>query len=70
MEIKWKRNVGAEELEALAEQALKQIDSRRYDSEMQSTGIREILKFGIAFLGKKVRVTMKNCRQQPMAISE
>ena len=70
MEIKWKRNVGAEELEALAEQAMKQIDRRRYDSEMQSNSIREILKFGIAFLGKKVRVTMKNCRQQSMAISE
>ncbi|HCE79041.1 MAG TPA: hypothetical protein DEP61_09645 [Lachnospiraceae bacterium] len=70
MEIKWKRNVGAEELEALAEQAMKQIDSRRYDSEMQSNSIREILKFGIAFSGKKVRVTMKKCGQQSMAISE
>lgn len=33
-----------------------QIDEKRYDAEMKEEGIREILKFGIAFSGKKVSV--------------
>lgn len=40
----------------LAEEALLQIDNMRYDSEMKKDGIDDILKFGIAFSGKKVRV--------------
>lgn len=37
-------------------EALKQIGELRYDSEMKEDGITEILKFGIAFSGKKVCV--------------
>ncbi len=33
-----------------------QIDEMRYDVEMKEDGINEILKFGIAFSGKKVCV--------------
>ena len=35
---------------------LEQIDILRYDTEMKEDGITEILKFGIAFSGKKVTV--------------
>ena len=56
MELKWKRDLDAKDLEALAETALLQIDSKKYDSEMKQEGIREILKLGIAFSGKSVRV--------------
>lgn len=37
-----------------AEDALVQIEDMRYDSEMKEEGIKEILKFGIAFTGKNV----------------
>ncbi|MBR4551502.1 MAG: PD-(D/E)XK nuclease domain-containing protein [Oscillospiraceae bacterium] len=43
-----------EDLEALAYEALHQIDQMRYETEMRSEGIREVLKAGIAFRGKEV----------------
>lgn len=56
MELKWKKDLSEDALDGLAEEALLQIDNRRYDSEMKKDGIDDILKFGIAFSGKKVRV--------------
>ncbi len=41
-----------DDLDALAEKALKQIDERKYDTELLSNGIRSIRKVGIAFRGK------------------
>ena len=40
------------DLEALAEEALKQIDSKQYDTELLSISITTIRKIGIAFRGK------------------
>lgn len=54
MELKWKKALSTEELDRLAEDALVQIEDTRYDSEMKEEGIKEILKFGIAFTGKNV----------------
>ena len=56
MELKWKKGQGADTLEALAKEALLQIDDRRYDSEMRGEGIENILKLGIAFSGKEIRI--------------
>lgn len=56
IELKWKRRLEAEALDALAEEALDQIDQNRYDSEMKAVGIKDIMKFGIAFSGKRVRI--------------
>ena len=39
-------------LEALAEEALKQIQEKRYDAEFRDMGITEVHKIGIAFRGK------------------
>ena len=36
--------------------ALDQIDTKRYDSEMSELGITNILKLGIAFSGKKLKI--------------
>ena len=41
-----------------AEKALKQIDEKLYDTDLKSRGITEIVKYGIAFSGKKVEVVM------------
>lgn len=56
MELKWKKDLDVEALSRLADKALAQIDEMRYDAEMKGDGIQEILKFGIAFSGKKVSV--------------
>ena len=59
MELKWEKDIGADGLSRLADEALAQIDNRRYDAEMKEDGIRDILKFGIAFSGKNVCVKTK-----------
>lgn len=56
MELKWKSNLNADALETLAADALAQIDEKRYDFEMMEGGIKNILKLGIAFSGKKVTI--------------
>ena len=59
MELKWKKDLKADELSGLADEALAQIDEKRYDVEMKEDGIQDILKFGVAFSGKKVCVKTK-----------
>lgn len=56
MELKWKSGLDEEALEALSDEALRQIDDKRYDSEMSYDGVEKLLKLGIAFSGKKVRI--------------
>lgn len=58
MELKWKKGLDSEGLEVLAEEALVQINSKRYDLEMKEEGMEVILKLGIGFSGKKVRMKM------------
>ena len=59
MELKWKKNLSADDLDGLAEEAFDQIEKMRYDSEMKENGVQDILIFGIAFSGKKVSVKIK-----------
>ena len=42
-----------------AEEALKQIDEKKYDTRLKARGIKNILKLGIAFYGKSVKVVSK-----------
>ena len=57
MELKWKKDLNEDGLIELADQALAQIDNNRYDAEMKEDGIQDVLKFGIAFSGKKVYIS-------------
>lgn len=59
MELKWKKNLSADELSELADEALAQIGKKRYDVEMKENGTQDILKFGIVFSGKKVSVKIE-----------
>ena len=43
----------SEDLDTLAEEALRQIDTQKYDAQMRAQGISDIIKIGIAFRGKK-----------------
>ena len=56
MELKSDKDLSDKELEDLSKEALDQIDDKRYDAEMREDGIKNILKLGIAFSGKKVKV--------------
>ena len=46
-------------MSAKAEEALKQIDEKKYDTRLKTRGIKNILKIGIAFYGKNVKVVSK-----------
>ncbi len=46
----------ADDLDQLADAAMEQIDEKKYDAEMCESGIKEIIKVGIAFHGKNVCV--------------
>lgn len=59
IELKWNKDLNEGKLSELADDALAQIDDRRYDVEMKENEIQNILKFGIAFSGKKVIVKTK-----------
>ena len=49
-------NDNHEDLDASAEKALRQIDEKKYDTELQNAGVRSIIKIGIAFRGKNAVV--------------
>lgn len=43
-------------LETLADRALHQIDEKKYDTELRNSGVKAIIKIGIAFRGKNAAV--------------
>lgn len=56
MELKSEGRLSEAALEKLSVEALDQIKKRRHDAEMQGDGVARILKLGIAFSGKKVKI--------------
>lgn len=44
------------ELSKLAQTALKQIDEKKYDTELCVQGVNDIIKYGVAFKGKTVEI--------------
>ena len=46
-------------MEERAQKALKQIDEKKYDMKLKARGIKNILKIGVAFYGKEVKVVFK-----------
>ena len=58
MELKAAKN-GKDDLSALAKTALAQINEKKYDTEMSADGVKNIIKIGIAFCGKKAEVEVE-----------
>ncbi len=56
IELKAKKDDDEKELKELARAALKQIIDKKYDTEMQTKGIKTIIKYGVAFSGKHVEI--------------
>ena len=50
LELKVAKNF--DELEGKAEEALKQIEEKKYEEELRSDGYKNIIKYGVAFFGK------------------
>ena len=62
MEFKATKNDAG--LSASADEALKQIEDKHYDTDMKDRGIKEIAKYGIAFAGKNVEIA-KGWKDKP-----
>lgn len=58
IELKAEKDCTQEQLGRLSENALQQIIDKKYDTEMTAAGIETIYKYGVAFSGKKVEVTV------------
>ena len=59
IELKAEKNCSESELKKLSEAALKQIDDKKYETEMTAKGVRTIYKYGVAFSGKTAAVSAK-----------
>ena len=57
--IELKADKESKDLKALANSALQQINSRKYAAEMQSRGIEKIFRYGVAFSGKSVEISVQ-----------
>ncbi len=58
IELKAEKNCSGEQLKKLSETALQQIIDKKYDTEMTNEGIKTIYKYGVAFSGKNVEITV------------
>ena len=57
IELKAEKDCSEDKLKELSQAALQQIYDRKYDAEMLAKGITKILKYGVAFSGKKFEIT-------------
>ena len=56
IELKAEKNCNENKLQELAKTALKQINDKKYNTELKSKGVKTIYKYGVAFSGKHVAV--------------
>ena len=58
IELKAEKDCSTENLKKLSEKALRQIIDKKYDTEMKTEGVETIYKYGVAFSGKNVEITV------------
>jgi len=58
IELKAAKNCSEEQLKKLSQTALQQITDKKYDTEMTTEGVKTIYKYGVAFSGKNVEITV------------
>ncbi len=58
IELKAEKGCTKEQLRKLSQKALAQIESKGYDAELRMKGVQQILKYGVAFSGKSVEVSV------------
>ena len=57
-------------LHQLAQDALRQIADKQYDTDLKADGITSIIKFGVAFSGKNVAVVKDWYSSVPSLIAQ
>ena len=60
LELKADKQLSEDQLKELADEAIRQIKNRHYDTDMKYRGITDIVMFGVAFSGKRVSVTIQD----------
>ena len=58
IELKAAKNCTADQLKKLSQTALQQIIDKKYDTELIRSGVKTIYKYGVAFSGKNVEITI------------
>lgn len=58
IELKAEKGCTEEQLKKFAEKAVQQIENKHYDMRLKEAGVKEIIKYGVAFSGKMVEVKM------------
>lgn len=54
-----KKLYSEDELRELSKKALQQIEEKKYDTELREAGVADIIKYGVAFCGKKVEIAIE-----------
>ncbi len=57
--MEFKSTDSVEKLKEVSKEALEQIEAKRYDVSLKQNGIKEITYIGIAFCGKKIKISYK-----------
>ncbi|WP_339059489.1 ATP-binding protein [Fusobacterium animalis] len=57
--MEFKSTDSEEKLEEVSKEALEQIENKKYDISLKQNGIKEITYLGIAFCGKKIKISYK-----------
>jgi len=57
--MEFKSTDSVEKLEEVSKEALQQIEAKKYDISLKQNGIKEITYLGIAFCGKKIKISYK-----------
>lgn len=58
IELKAEKGCDTEQLQKLSQVALAQIEDKKYGTDMLEHGVKTIYKYGVAFSGKQVEVTV------------
>ena len=58
VELKAGKDCSAAELEKLAQTAIDQIEDRSYEVDLSAMGVNKVLKYGVAFSGKNVKIAI------------
>lgn len=60
MKFKYSKDSSEEQMQNLAESALKQIEKKAYYAELEERHIKEIIAYGICFSGKQSKIIANN----------
>lgn len=60
IELKAAKDCSEDELKELSRRALQQINDKKYDTELREAGVTDVIKYGVAFCGKRVEIEIES----------